>query len=384
MATKVKVPQFDSVNKTYSRYVQEIEFWKVVSKVDKKEQGVILAYELPESDPSGMRDKLFHELPLDQLNCDDGVDNFISYMDNIFKKDDQTQAYEDCVQFDSYRRGKGVKIQDFFMEFDKLYNIAAKRDMRLPNTVLAFKLLDAAQLSKNDRMFVLTGIDFNHKESMYTQTKDALKKFAGQQIQKESTEIDDLKVEPIFTASQLSNPSSALEESLASFGFHRKKKGAFNPNQKRNQTHQKRPEKPVNPKNDKGEYLTCSSCGSFRHMLQQCPHSYENMAKGKGAVCSEVELFSSIEELRPDLLCLLAFEAVNKGILDSGCSATVAGEEWMESFLDTLSSDDRRSVVFGESSKWFKFGGGELLQSIKTVEFLCFLQGAADDQHGEK
>ena len=102
-------------------------------------------------------------MPLSDLNCDDGVTKFITYMDQIFKKDDQTQAYEDYVQFDSFRRGKGVKIQDFFMEFDKLYNIAAKRDMKLSPTVLAFKLLDASQLSKNDRMFVLTGIDFSKK-----------------------------------------------------------------------------------------------------------------------------------------------------------------------------------------------------------------------------
>ena len=76
MATvKVKVPIFDSVNKPYDRYLQEIELWKIVCKVDKKEQAVLLAYELPENDPSGIRDKILNELPTSELNCDDGLKN---------------------------------------------------------------------------------------------------------------------------------------------------------------------------------------------------------------------------------------------------------------------------------------------------------------------
>ena len=183
MATiKVKVPIFDSVNKPYDRYLQEIELWKIVCKVDKKEQAVLLAYELPENDPSGIRDKVLNELPTSDLNCDDGLKKYIAYMDKIFKKDEQTQAYECYVQFDTYRRSPNQKITDFLMEFDKLYNMAAKRDMKLPATVLAFKLLDAAMLSKQDRLFVLTGISFEKKDTLYEQAQNALKKFTGEQV----------------------------------------------------------------------------------------------------------------------------------------------------------------------------------------------------------
>ena len=394
-SVKVKVPQFDSVNKPYARYVQEIEFWQVVSKIEKKEQGVIIAYELPENDPSGIRDKLFNEVPLSDLNCDNGVANFIKYMDQIFKKDDQTQAYEDYVKFDSFRRGKGVKVQEFLMEFDKLYNMAAKRDMKLPATVLAFKLLDAAQLSKNERMFVLTGIDFSKKDTMYSQTKDALKKFTGQQVSREESCLQDIKVEPTFTASQLEDPSPELEESLANMGFYKKRKAGYNQwrnsrgrgNGGRNSRRFTRVEKPINQKNEDGEYWTCESCGSFRHMLGDCPHSYENIQarKRNGAQSKniDVELFTEYGEQRVDAMCLLTYEAVNKGILDSGCSATVAGEEWMKSFLDTIGLEDQATVEYGKGEKWFKFGGGEVLQSIKTVVFPCMLGGTKVRLHAD-
>ena len=64
-------------------------------------------------------------------------------------------------------------------------------------------------------------------------------------------------------------------------------------------------------------------------------------------------------------LGLLGVEASNKGIIDSGCSSTVAGEEWLNTYLDALSEHKKVDVVYRNSNKWFKFGGGELL-SDKT------------------
>ena len=159
-------------------------------------------------------------MELEKLNCEDGVKNFTKYMVKLFKKDDQTQAYEDYVQFDYFRRSQGMKIQDFLMEFDKLYNIGVKRDMKLPATVLAFKLLDAAKLTKQERMFVLTGIDFSNKDTMYDQAKNALKKFSGQQVVTAVHGTEDIKIEPTFTATQHAEPTPEIEESLASIGFY--------------------------------------------------------------------------------------------------------------------------------------------------------------------
>ena len=82
--TKIKVPQFDSVNKPYEMYVKEIKFWQKLSKVDKQEQAVLLAYNLPDNDPSGIKEKLFLELELDTLSADDGIDKFLKYMNDIF------------------------------------------------------------------------------------------------------------------------------------------------------------------------------------------------------------------------------------------------------------------------------------------------------------
>ena len=126
-STKLKVPLFDSVNKPYEMYVKEIKFWQKLSKVEKQEQGVLLAYNLPDNDPSGIKEKLFLELDLDVLSAQDGVDNFLKYMNDIFLKDDLTKTYEDYVKFDSYKREIDTTIVGYINEFEKRYNAIKKR-----------------------------------------------------------------------------------------------------------------------------------------------------------------------------------------------------------------------------------------------------------------
>ena len=44
-----------------------------------------------------------------------------------------------------------------------------------------------------------------------------------------------------------------------------------------------KPMKKVNPMGADGQRKTCVSCGSFRHMLSDCPDSWENMAVNNGS-----------------------------------------------------------------------------------------------------
>ena len=126
------IPKFDSVKKPYKRYREEIEYWNLISKIEKKEKGLHLAYVLPDDDPSDIKDKLFVELGREKLNCDDGVKNFTEYMDKLFKTDDLTEHYEEYVKFDCFKR-TNESLSDFINEFEKLHNVVKHRDMKLPD-----------------------------------------------------------------------------------------------------------------------------------------------------------------------------------------------------------------------------------------------------------
>lgn len=57
-----------------------------------------------------------------------------------------------------------MTTSDYIVEFDKHYNKAKKYDMALPEAVLAFKILDKAGLSLQEKQLALTAQISNTKQ----------------------------------------------------------------------------------------------------------------------------------------------------------------------------------------------------------------------------
>ena len=57
-------------------------------------------------------------------------------------------------------------------------------------------------------------------------------------------------------------------------------------------------------------------------------------------------------------------------ILDCGCSQNICGEYWLKSYVASLSEEDERKVegIIDEKKTKFRFGGGEVLSSIKMIK----------------
>ena len=62
-------------------------------------------------------------------------------------------------------------------------------------------------------------------------------------------------------------------------------------------------------------------------------------------------------------------------ILDLGCSNTVCGAAWLESYLETLDDKLRISIVYDKSSSVFKFCDGKCMTSLKCAIIPCVLAG---------
>ena len=70
-------------------------------------------------------------------------------------------------------------------------------------------------------------------------------------------------------------------------------------------------------------------------------------------------------------------ETFGCGLLDSGCTKTVCGDEWLETYLDTLGVDEIKEVKFEDSDARFKFGSDHVYNSISKVTFPATL-GSVD------
>ena len=68
-------------------------------------------------------------------------------------------------------------ITEYIATFDARYRKIEKLKMQLPSEILAFKLLKKANISKEENMLVLKGMNYGNKETLYEEAKKSLKKF---------------------------------------------------------------------------------------------------------------------------------------------------------------------------------------------------------------
>lgn len=60
-----KVPPVFTANKPYSRWVDEVKAWEVLTDLEAKKRGIAIALSLPEEGQNSIRDKVFSELTVE-------------------------------------------------------------------------------------------------------------------------------------------------------------------------------------------------------------------------------------------------------------------------------------------------------------------------------
>ena len=177
---KDKSPQYNSL-KSYELYKQELLAWKEITELAKEKRGVAIALTLPEEDESKIREKVFDQIKLDDLKKE--TETLIAFLDKHLAKDDLADSLTKFEEFEDYRRSETQSIVDYIGVFDANYRRIEKKGMNLPPEILAFKLLRRAHITKEETMIVLTGMNYDVKETLYDQAKQSLKKFKGGSLQ---------------------------------------------------------------------------------------------------------------------------------------------------------------------------------------------------------
>ena len=63
----------------------------------------------------------------------------------------------------------------------------------------------------------------------------------------------------------------------------------------------------------------------------------------------------------------LVGETFCSALLDSGCTKTVCGTEWLREYTLGLSEEDRKTIVKSKSDRIFKFGDGKVVSAYERV-----------------
>ena len=379
MATRINPPTFNIKVKGYELYKQELTAWGKITDLDKKKRGIAIALTLPEDDDTKIREKVFDQLKLEDLEKDTGLDTLITFLDSHLGKDDLADSLEKFEDFEDFERAEGQSINEFIAMFDSKYRKVEKKKITLLPEILAFKLLRKAKITKEEKMLVLTGMDYEHKETLYEQAKKSLKKFKGEAGHSKGEIVNtNIKLEPAFLAQN--------EEALLAAGYVKRgnsysgyKRGgrsgrgygrgqAFNSSQ--------RATKNLNPTGVDGKVLTCRSCGSYRHLVANCLDSWENLSKVNITESEqEADDFVLFTGYQKQNITELGNDARNCAVLDSACTSTVCGKTWLNRYVDSLSNDDKSKIINKEGHRVFKFGGGTRLKSEGEYELPIYLVG---------
>ena len=72
--------------------------------------------------------------------------------------------------------------------------------MNLPSLTLAFKLLKCANLTNDENMVVLTGMNYDEANTLYEQAKKSLKKYKGDQATTKNSTDTAMKLDAAYLA----------------------------------------------------------------------------------------------------------------------------------------------------------------------------------------
>ena len=99
------------------------------------------------------------------------------------------------------------------------------------------------------------------------------------------------------------------------------------------------------------------------HEALMCGDSHGKITEEETLICTEKKFDDNFVHR----------ETFGQGVLDSGCGKTVCGNDWMETYLDTLDEKELEEVKYEESATRFKFGNGEVYKSSGRVIFPAVL-----------
>ena len=370
MSLTVNPPTLTKV-KTYERFRQETLAWTEITDLGKEKQAIAIALSLPEEDETKIREKVFDQLQLEDLKGGNGMSILLNFLDKHLSKDDLTDSLDKLEGFDNIERKEEQSIQEYIAIFDLKYRKIQKKHMTLSSEILAFRLIKRANITREEKLLVLTGMNYENRTSLYEEAVKSLKKFKGDSSIGSTIVRSEMKLEPTIIV--------ANEEAMLAEGCVKAKKTAILSKQRERSLNRRRKyfqdsrkqmsrqsnrimgkRKKINPIGTDGRYLTCKSCGSYRHLLVDCPDSWENMTKVYTAEDEQMVLYTGCVT---DKNAEIKTNSSDCAVLDSGCCSNVCGKLWLDNYLKNLDQEDRDEIYYSSGKKSSTFGCGTQLKS---------------------
>lgn len=323
------------------------------------------------------------EIPIADLKKTAGFDTLIERLDDLFLADKGSRQFAVFSEFYKTKKSDGQTLDAYISSFEHVCYKMEAQDMKLPDAVTAFMLLESCNFSDTEKKLVMSSIPEVSYDNMKVAIKRIFGEIAGNKVAME------IKDEPVFQSEAFYLRGNA------------RGRGAFQRGRGRGNTLQRGgnasrgSKRKLNPLDKNGNPTKCVICGSKYHWANSCPDSYENCNatagteenrnntgnSDAGALSDGEEnevhftLFGFYADKHNKKLSKLVDECQGCALLDSGCSKTVAGLSWYTKYFNELSDYDKKTVTETSSNSLFTFGDGECKRSMKCVVMPCYIDG---------
>ena len=106
-------------------------------------------------------------------DANNGWKNLYSKLDLVFKEEENDELYMHYARLNNLKQiDKGLSMMDFIVEFEHLYDKVAEGIQNIPDPLVAFILLDGAQLTDSEKKMAFTFC----KDITFANMKSALKR----------------------------------------------------------------------------------------------------------------------------------------------------------------------------------------------------------------
>ena len=170
----MKEPPKFNTDRSYERYETEVDAWSSITPVAKAKQGTLLVLSLPDS----RKHEDLNGKVMD--GCDykgeNGLKNVKEFLKLHIGQDSVSEVVDKIRTFMGATRMSDQTIREYVSNFESSYSLTkSKAGMEeLPSLFLMLVLTENTNISEHNKKLVLSGVDLEKPNEIYSSTKKAL------------------------------------------------------------------------------------------------------------------------------------------------------------------------------------------------------------------